>query len=158
INFDLNVKNVNNVLKSLGGTKFLPEEIDNKTFTIKVPMVVQFYIGNGSQYLNITEAKSPEVIVPQDVDEEQLRLALLDLPIIPQRVRNQLAGINDWRNTLIVPNIEGSAEEVRVNGSEAVYIKNEQGGSLIWQENGVIYTIDSNLSKEEILKIAVEMR
>lgn len=158
---NLNVQNVNSALESLRGTRLLPQGIDGKEFTITVSKTVKIHLAREKDYIHIMQSKSPEIIVPEGVEANQLYLALLDLPIIPEGIRSQLAGIEDWQNTLPVPSVEGSTEQVRVNGNEGVYIgtaHDAQGGSLIWQENGVIYTVNSSLDKEEIIKIASEMR
>lgn len=124
--FKLNTQNVNQLIEGLGGTKFLPEEIDGKSFTIEVPQTVAIhYVNPEGKRLFICEGKSPEIKVPGEVNIEDLRDAVLELPVLPRELKSQLAGIRDWQHTLVIPNIEGATQEVTVKGKKGVFVQNE---------------------------------
>ncbi|MHB0977221.1 MAG: hypothetical protein ACYC1U_08500 [Candidatus Aquicultorales bacterium] len=166
------VDQVNALLKSLGGTKMLPQSLDGKEFEIKIPaaLVADFTREDGGR-LDVYQSRGPELIAPPGVDIEDVRQALLQLPVIPENIRTQLEAIKDWRHTMIVPNIEGSSTKVRVGDSEGVFITPPTSeapipesreirnyGTLIWQEDGVVYGISGELTKDQAIAIALTMQ
>ena len=48
----------------------------------------------------------------------------------------------------------GTAEKMKINGYEAVFIDNPDTNILIWHDNTYAFDIIGNISKEEIIKIA----
>ncbi len=167
INFNLNTEAINSSIKSLGGDKFLPRELDGKTFSLRVPDAVnaEYKSSDGGRELLLAQARSPEIRVPSGVDENTVRDALLSIPVLPDNLRKQLAAINDWQHTLPVPNINGSTTEVTVNGEEGVYIKANAGheqrqvNSLVWHDNGVIRMIcGDDLTLDQATAIASSMK
>lgn len=157
--FELDVDQVNALLKSLGAKTMLPETLQGKTFTIKTPAGVEMiYLGrNGETAFKVQQFASPELNVPQGVDANALRAALLDIPFIPQDLRTQLAAVKDWQNTLIVPTVEGG-EAISVNGNDAVYSNNQGFSMLIWVEDGIIYQIYGQIDKKSALTIAKSLQ
>lgn len=156
----LNVSQVNNLLKSLGAKTLLPESLDGKTFSIAVPAGVRINFNKeaGHNGFTLTQFATPEVVVPPGVDVKDLRAALLDLPILPDDFRKQLASIEDWQNTMIVPDTgEGQMEKLSIAGNEAIFTQygNENSYSnLVWVDNGVIFNINGRLAKDEAVKVA----
>jgi hypothetical protein len=155
--FSLNVEQVNTFLKSLGAKTLLPESLAGQAFTMKTPDVVHmaYYNNESSQSFSLLQYNSPEIKVPDGVNPNELRAALLDLPILPADLRNQLAAINDWQNTMVLPEI-GDSEQVTIAGNEAIYNKSAHGdyGNLMWVDNGVIYQISGVLDRDSMIKIA----
>lgn len=167
----LNVENINQLMKTLGSTKLLPKEIDGKTFFINFSsqvMLDYYNDDNNGKYVCIIEMKSPEIKVPSGVNVDEIYGSLVDLPILPKRLQQQLKSIKDWKNTLLVPVVESETEEININGVKA-YIsskddmqnnENSSGSysSIIWYKDGIIYGIQGNVSKDEIINIAKSMR
>jgi hypothetical protein len=86
-------------------------------------MITLYYRGQDSSgNFAITQGKSPQLDVPDDVNVRELREAVLNLPILPPHLKSQLAGIDDWQHTMVIPNVEGSAREVQVNGAQGVFV------------------------------------
>lgn len=168
INFKLNVKNVNAMLKYLGSQKLLPVKLDGQTFTLHIPVMAQYNNfteptdeNKESFSLNITQSKSPEFVVPDGVDPKQIRDAILDLPLIPSDVKQQLNAIDDWQHTLPVPTTDTISRQVDINGAKGFYagFRNSlDNGTLVFQKDGVITIIDGHLPYEEKVKIAKSMR
>lgn len=175
--FNLNVDQVNALLKSLGSTTLLPETLKGKQFTINIPSGVQMafnqkdnnstgrgFMGGvqvrsaGKNEFSISQFASPEVIVPSGVDPAVLRAALLDLPILPSDLRNQLASIQDWKNTMVIPTSGNQGETVNINGNQGVFSNNNNYSTLIWVDQGVIYQIGGNLDRETALNIAKSLK
>jgi len=163
INFTLDTVNTNEFLQSIGSEKVLPDDFNGKTFTVKMPAHITAKYPGANSEIVIGQGRSPELIAP-GADVLAIRDALLAVPFLPNNLRSQLASINDWQHTLIVPNIEGSSQEVMVAGAEGVFIsppegaKAADGSCLIWQRDGVVYGISGNLDLEQALDIADLMK
>lgn len=125
--FNLNVDKANQVLRALGGDSFLPEEADGKEFVVLIPQNVniKYYNKINAKKIALTQGQSPQLNISGDVDVEALREAVLDLPILPKSLKNKLTAVNDWQHTLVLPGIEGTTQEVTVNGNQGIFIKDE---------------------------------
>lgn len=167
LNLTLDTNRTNEVLKSLGSTELLPDDLNGRTFTIKTSATVQtLYTGTDNSRVMILQGRSPELLA-QGSDVAAIRDALLALPFLPDSLRRQLAAVNDWQHTILVPDIGGSSQEVSVAGQQGVFVTPGTGGnhegrditnSLIWQENGVVYVISGNLNLEQAQQMAVSMK
>lgn len=166
VNLTLDTGRTNEVLKSLGSSSFLPDELNGRMFTVKFPVTVQAsYAGTNGNRIMVYQGRSPELLAPGS-DVAAIRDALLALPFLPDNLRRQLAAVNDWQHTILVPDIDGSSQEVNVAGQQGVFVTSgagnhhEQGGmnSLIWQEDGVVYVIAGNLNLEQAQQMAASMK
>lgn len=168
ISLTLDIQKVNSLITSFGSDNLLPDTIDGKTFTLNVPTIIRAEYPAatpGSRPLIIAQARSPEIIVPKDVDVDQIRDALLSLEVLPENLRSQLAAVNDWQQTMLVPNIDGSTQKVSVNGLGGVFVsppdhteQTEKGGALIWPQDGIITVIQGEFTLENALAIATQMK
>jgi len=162
--FTLDVDKANEIFKSFGAAELLPKALDGERFTAKMPTVVMAnYSKNSGGMVSIGQARSPEFILPAGVDADAVRDVLLSLPVLPENIRRQLMAIKDWRNTLIIPNIDGSAQEVKVGSEDGVFVtpapEHAYGDSaLIWQKDGVIYMVSGQLDLVAAQEIAASMR
>ena len=131
--FKLNVVSINEALKSYAMDSALPAVLDGKVFEVRIPAILlaKYPASAGSAVAGLPkrfdgvyvgQAVSPELVVPNGVDAAALRRVLLDMPFIPQGVRDRLASVSDWQSTLIIPNIDGTAHDVTINGVKAVVI------------------------------------
>lgn len=162
--FTLNVKEFNNVMKSFGAKNLLPESIDGKSFTINFfgHMFINYNVKE-KQY-HLLQMKSPEILVPAEVDEDKLYHCLVNMPILPENVRKQLKSIKDWKNTAFIPVVDSKVEEVGINGAKGFVTEAGSDGnngissSVVWYNEGVIYSIGSNTSKDDIVEFARSMR
>ncbi len=161
INFTLNTVNANQILKSFGSETFLPDELNGKTFSVKTPaQITAIYAGPNNENIFVGQSRSPELIAPS-ADVAAIRDALLALPFLPEDLRSQLAGINDWQHTFVVPSIGGTSREVDVAGVQGVFITSSDDikakgddSCLIWQKTGVVYIIGGQLTMEQSLEMA----
>jgi len=168
IKFTLDVNKVNTLITSMGGNKLLPQTIDGKTFAINTPAGITAEYpaaAQDSRPLMIAQTRSPEIVVPDGVDVNEIRDALLGLEVLPRDLRQKLAAVNDWQHTMIIPSIEGSSKEVTVNGAKGVFVSSPRhedrdwnSGALIWPEDGVISVVQGALSLDEAVGIASQMK
>ena len=167
VNLTLDTVNTNQILKSFGSEKLLPDELNGKTFTVNIPaQVTARYAGPENHRIYVGQGRSPELTAPGS-DVSAIRDALLALPFLPEDLRSQLAAINDWQHTFVVPNIGGTSQEVNVAGSQGVFITpptgekakgNDNSNFLIWQKAGVVYTIGGHLTLEQAVEMAASMK
>jgi len=164
IEFTLKAENVNEIMKSYGATKLLPANIDGKTFKVDFASQVTMNYSINNKPITIMETKSPEITVPDDVDIDAVYNAVVEMPIIPQRLQSQLKSMKDWKSTLYIPVIESEMTEVSINGAKGYMSKdygNSEEGSesaVIWYEKGIIYVVSGQVDSEELLKIAKSVK
>ena len=184
-NFTLDVDNINSLLSSLGSQKLLPKELDQKTFTLIMPVGIgaEYQAKDGTAKLFVGQSRSPEMSVPDGAPVNEIRDALLSVPVLPDSLKQQLYAVNDWQHTVLIPNIDGNSQEVTVDGEQGVFTtapnhyenggdiserhmkgkalqrRGGNGSALIWQKDGVIYTIAGNeLTLDQALSIASSMK
>jgi len=209
IKFQLHVAKVNELLRYYGAEKLLSKSVDGKTFSVTMAPSVYVTYGNGdlgfvstessemlaeepatsgmspdpsSQEVFTVQTRGPQISVPEGVNPAEIRDVLLGLPFLPASLREQLAGVSDWQNTLIVPNLGGSTRQTTVAGYPGVIISEPQdpdmqpsedeSGSVIdpdeeygeyaapvgvmWQQDGVLRAV-ATTSEAQSLKIAESM-
>lgn len=161
----LDVDNVNKLLQALNSTKMLPEDLDGKTFAMSMPTAIIATYSTGSDRIIVAQSRSPELKAPQGIDVLSVRDALLSIPALPASLKNQLEAINDWQHTVLIPSVNGASKDVMVNGTPGVFIDSASGHSeaklkaLVWNKDGVIYTImGNNVTTESALAIAEQMK
>jgi hypothetical protein len=177
--FRLHIAAINDALASYGGDAKLPTALDGKVFTVNIPatLVARYPVPAGTNTAGwpdrtsgvyVGQARSPELTVPDGVDAAQLRTALLDLPFIPQTVRDQLAAIKDWQSTLIIPNVDGTARDVSIDGVPAVVVTPKSAArdvrgklaplpdssTIIWNDNGVVRAVGGPIDENAALGLA----
>jgi hypothetical protein len=160
------VDGINGFLTDLGSSRLMPQSLDGKTFTIDIPPVASKLYRAGETDVLLFKSVSPEFIVPEGVEVAQVRAALLAVPILPERMRNTLAGIDPFGSTLLVPDFgqaqNGTVEEVAVNGTKGVFIKAGGGngvmtpshGVLVWPQGMVWNALEGDFNISEALDLA----
>lgn len=175
--FTPDLKKVRAYLTSIGASNVkLPDKLDGAPITVQMsPSIALLYTEKGGidrapdgtlrpvagqKFLYVGATSSPTVNVPDGVDVDQVRSQLLSVPGLPADLVNQLKSIDDWRNTVVVPVVKGKSRDVTVQGSQGVLIQ-ENGGpgeTLLWQKDGMVYTMTGNVSESEILAAANSMK
>ncbi|AGB18021.1 DUF2275 domain-containing protein [Thermoanaerobacterium thermosaccharolyticum] len=172
IEFKLNIENINSLIKTLGGDKLLPVSLNGKTFKINLNNIVDLYSNDDKdkyKSYNLEIMKTPEIIVPDGINIDQVRDAVINMPFLPDDIKNQIASIKDWKNTLPMPvSNKDNVKDVTINGNKGIAITTVSSPSndpkkytyteLAWNENGITYIMNSNMSPDELIKIAESMR
>lgn len=164
VDFTLNAKNVNQIMKSFGATKLLPDNIDGKTFKIDFASLVKVNYRVNDKLIEIAQTKAPQITVPEGVNVDEVYNAVVEMPIIPEDLQAQLKSIKDWKNTIYIPVVESKMSEVDINGVKG-YMASDKSNSantpqwqVIWYNKGIIYTVSGNIDSNEILNIARSMK
>ncbi|MGQ9558084.1 MAG: zf-HC2 domain-containing protein [Desulfurispora sp.] len=160
----LQVEQANAILQSLGGQQLLPAELDGQEFIIKTGDAYRtvYREPQGQSTITHVQMPAPELVVPRGVDVAALRQALLELPILPDNLRRQLAAVQDWQHTALIPVMEGQSREVVVDGTQGVYFSGQGEaagtGTLIWHKDGVSHMLYGRLSLEKCLELAERLK
>ncbi len=141
----LHTSQINTLIALLGGGTSFPKSADGKPIELHLPgtfLMQASKSGTGTASgKRLTQLPAPSLDVPEGVDLEQVRQAILDLPMLPDAIRSKLAGIGDWRHTLPIPANADQARSLIILGQEAVLSANDHGRSLIWLQDGWVYEL-----------------
>lgn len=143
-----------------------PAGVDQLTFGLDTPAAVASIYGNETQGFGIVQMANlpnggpgagPALKLPDELDVNAFRAALLALPGLPQDTVNQLKNVKDWERTLIIPVPEdATTKNVSIKGNAGLLILDGQGRGaiVIWQANGQMFAVGGTLGEADILSIA----
>ncbi|WP_135554673.1 hypothetical protein [Paenibacillus cymbidii] len=137
--FTLHANEINTMIKWLGGKSTLPAGMDNKPITIRLPGA--FGLKPDGAGKRLLQFPSPVLEVPEGVDAEAIRRVVLDLPVIPQSIRDKLAAIGDWRTTLPLPAAGDRTRAATFGGQDAILQTTDNGRSLLWIRDGWVFML-----------------
>jgi hypothetical protein len=147
LTFTLNAAPINELIARLGGKYKFPAASDGKAITVQVPATVQTrLVDQTGLNKSLTQLRTPRIDVAEGIDVQQVRKAVLDLPFLPDDMRSKLAGIEDWRQTIIVPGQEGQIRNVRVAGREAVVSSSDNSRMIVWLDGDWIYQLSGSIA------------
>lgn len=174
------VDGINSFLTSMGSKSLLPANLDGQTFTVQVSGTVAatFEQPGATSRLILCRSLSPALTVPAGVDIEQVRKALLAIPILPANMRNTLAGIDINGGILMIPdfgvsNRSGLIQEIMVNGNQGVLIAQGEPRSaaekakpsktgpkqvLLWPQGAVWNALEGDFTLDEAKTLAAAIR
>lgn len=165
--FTLNVENINQLLKSLGGKKLFPKNLDGKTFSLNTGGTLDIFYENptNGNRITVSESKIPEIIAPDDANVDEIFNAISDLSILPYDMQKQLKSMKDWKSTLYIPNVGNKSEEMTINGMKAIGCfdnskndKESRHSYILMLKDDILISIDGNADKNELIEIAKSMR
>lgn len=162
LTFKLHPKAINKLIALLGGKTPFPDSVDDEPIVVKVPDSFRMTLpgkDGASSSKGFLQMASPSLDVPDEVDVEQVRQAVLGLPLLPDDLRAQLAAIGDWRTTLPVPTIAGeNLRTVAIAGNDAIVSTAGYNRSVIWLQDGWMYMLSGTRAdyptEESLLKEA----
>jgi hypothetical protein len=145
-----------------------PAGVDTLTFGLDTPAAAATFYGDEAthQGFGIVQmavlnsdipGAGPVLSLPDELDVNAFRAALLALPGLPADTVAQVKGVKDWERTLIIPVPEdATSKNVSVKGDAGLLILDGQGrGSLlIWQHDGMLFAIGGTLGESDIMAIA----
>lgn len=168
--FEIDTEKANKLLKQLQSGVQFENTLNGKQFSIKVPESISTHIETGgnktSNDFSYNVIQAPEISVPEGVDVNKLQKTVLELPIIPENVKTQLAGIQDWTHTLPIPYLakDAKASETKVQGVKAVLYNADHANVIIWQKDGNLHMLEQHkeegkdISGDDLIKLANELK
>lgn len=103
--------------------------------------------GDFSSCVVLTEAPSPIVSVPRNLNLEQLAEIGLQFTGMTEQQAAEFCRTIDWTSTLVipVPRDAGTYEKVNVDGARGLLLNGTENGprgyTLIWVKKGIVYSI-----------------
>ena len=175
--FTPDLKKVRAYLATIGASNVnLPDNLDGAPITLQMPASVQMlYLEQGAaqrnaegmpipavgqKFLYVGETTSPTMSVPDGLDVDRIRAEVLKMPSLPPDLVSQLKSIDDWRNTVVVPVVQGTSHEVTVQGQSGLAITqpNGQGTTVMWLKDGKVYAVSGSFSEAEMLTVANSLK
>jgi hypothetical protein len=156
--FTLNpdVDAINNWLYDQGIMATLDPKLKGQTFQVVTPaMVARQWRGAEGRSLMIIQATGLQVSGTGGVDLSELAGLMGQLAGAPASVIDQIRQIPDLANTLPLPVGPEMGEPVAIGQAQGVYYPRENGGALVWQQNGFTYYAGGPLTRAELLAVAV---
>ncbi|GAX88598.1 anti-sigma factor family protein [Effusibacillus lacus] len=166
----MDTQKANQLFKQLNVDAKFDNSLDGKEFSLTFPENIrtEYVIGNpapGSvSRFSYHVSDAPYIKVPEGTDLEQFRSTFLKLPFIPDNVKKQLAGIEDWKRTLPLPFMENRAnmKQISVQGTQGLLVNDPRISLLIWQKDGKLYQIETrdpvSNKGDALIKIANEIK
>ncbi|WP_219835539.1 hypothetical protein [Paenibacillus sp. R14(2021)] len=148
VTFKLHPKAINKLIDLLGGRTKLPSSVEGAPIKVTLPgsfTMTAKDAKNGCELKKLIQLPAPTLDVPDDVDVEQVRQAVLDLPILPEDLRAKLSAIGDWQHTLPVPSMNGvNRESMRIDGHDALLSTAGRERMLLWLQGDWMYMLSGS--------------
>jgi hypothetical protein len=166
----IDVKKLRDVLNTLDIRDVsVPDAYDGKSATVTMTPAVLQRFKNGDKRVLVTEAASPAVQVPADVDLRRLGTIGLRILGVSPGDADRLASSIDWRSTMLVPvpADAGSFRAVTVHGAKGLMVtmmgeskdgRRRQGAVVLWTEGDRVHAVQGPLAGEELLQMAESVR
>lgn len=147
------------ILAAVGADPLLlPDNLDGAQVNVAM------FAGVGQQWadVHLLQTPSPLVEYPEELDTVILGQALLQMLGLNQAEATRLSQEIDWTSTLLLPIPQdiASYQEVTVDGASGMAISdlNGRAATLIWQKDGIIYTLYGDHSVNELLALAHSLK
>ncbi|AZN39718.1 hypothetical protein [Paenibacillus albus] len=145
ITFKLHPKAINQMIALLGGKTEFPKSVENSPIKLSIPGTFVTQSSDETSSKRLTQLPNPSLDVSDNVDVEQIRQAVLDLPMLPDDMRSKLAGIGDWRHTLPVPSFStDNVHTTKIDGNEAIVTDSGYSRSIIWLQDDWVYQLSGS--------------
>lgn len=156
ITMKLDIPKVNATMKRLGADDLMPKSLDGKLITFEVPATLyQIYqTDDNKKSASLYQQKIPTVNVDSSVAIEDAVKAVLNFPLLPDRMKSAIQTEQILNGKLPIPVItNGTAEKISVDGISVILEKNsdnyygESGKEEIvnytatWTKNDVVYRL-----------------
>jgi hypothetical protein len=143
-------------------TEWLPDPAEHETMTITLDIPASGMAGwkSGFDVLMIGQIGLPDMDVPEELDLELLRDAIIDDPRMPNELADQLGAIDNWDETMPVPVPEGADyEDLTIEGNAGFMLTmDREGGVVVWEADETLYAVGGNLDGDELIQIAESMQ
>lgn len=165
VNVDL--KAARALLQSAGiSTTSLPTDLESFQVEVSVPPNALTSQGADPDFITFIQTRNPPFEAPSEVDpallDELGHLGWQYLGMNPEQAQ-QLSQRMNWAFFLALPPADmDSAEGVMINGRQGVALKTSDPSiphrGILWEEDGTLYGLYSNLPLAELLKIASSLK
>ena len=155
------------IFEAAGISVDLPDSLQDTPVIVTRPALLhQSWANEGETRLEFVQLNTPQIEYPDDLNLDELGVAVLQLMGLSEAEAVALGATIDWANTLILPvpsDGEVEVSEVQVNGASGTLFKSlseeqhpdhGEGVGLMWQAGGKTYMLTGDYSPEQLLQIA----
>lgn len=144
----------------------LPTVLDGFQVDAVIPPGTLTYQGSDERFVTFMQSTNPSYVVPPGVEpailEELGRLGWQYLGLTSEQA-HQLSQRMKWASFLTLPPADmDSAQSVMIKDVQGVVLQTSDPEilhrALLWEDDGILYGLYSNLPDEELLKIAESLR
>ncbi|MFB5683963.1 hypothetical protein ACE3NQ_23905 [Paenibacillus terreus] len=157
ITMKMNVAEVNQAMQRVGATKLLPESLDGKPITLTLHESVMYEMKTGQdQWASLTQMQAPEITVDPSVDVKEALEAVLQLPILPSNLKNQLQQSSILAGSIPMPYVvdkSAKTEDITI-GDTKVLVEERKFNSMtdrtaIWIKDGQMFYFEGGSAYEK---------
>lgn len=151
---------INRLLAQVGSPERVPAELDGRPIRVTVPAeLTADYRGPGGRWVQVIRLRAPEIVVPEGVDVERARRAVLSLPFLPGELRRALERAADWRTAVLPVDARWTPERVELGAVEAWVLSPHPGRTMVlWLERGIVTVVDGGGDRPRVLALARALR
>ena len=172
ISFSINAQTANRMLMAISAGALLPEDISLAEFTVESNAMVVAEYDNVILYAG----QMPVLTTENKMHKNALRNCIINLPLIPENIREQIAAIPEDSRDIYLPVLVGFGRAANIKGGNTGYIYSadslkslltsfvpqgeqtekipDDASVLIWSADGVLYALAGKLSDAELINIA----
>lgn len=144
----------------------LPDSLHDTPVTVTRPtMLLQRWGDDDMTGLGYLQLRSPQIEYPDDLDLDELGVAMLQFLGYSKAEAIALGASINWANTIVLPiptDADYEVTDVSVNGaSGTLFEESPESGSntmLMWQKGGMSYLLIGPYNADQILEIAESVR
>ncbi|MCM3697971.1 hypothetical protein [Paenibacillus macerans] len=147
ITMKMNVKELNQAMQRVGATKVLPESIDGKAITLTLHESVNYDLNTDQgHWASLAQMQAPEITVDPSVDVEEALEAVLQLPILPANLKDQLQQTRILSGSIPMPYIvdkNAKTDDLTIGGTKVLVEEREYSSltdrTAIWIKDGQLF-------------------
>ncbi|MNW31183.1 hypothetical protein D3C74_80910 [compost metagenome] len=153
----LNVNELNHAMQRVGATKLLPESMDGKEVVLNIHEGIMYDMSTDDQHwASLRQMQSPEFLIDPSVDMTEAVEAVLQLPILPSDLKEQLQQSGILTGSIPMPYVVDQASDIQetmIAGTK-VLIEQRQYNQLtdhiaVWVKNGQLFHFQGGSAYEE---------
>lgn len=145
VTLNLNVEEVNKAMKRLGAVQLLPESVDGKPITLRIPETVNYNLSSTQEHwASLSQMNTPVITVDPSIKVEEALEAVINFPLLPEHLKTSLQQSRILSGEIPMPLITGDNTEQIIVGSTPVIIDYDdysQGPiyNATWVQNGQLF-------------------
>lgn len=157
ITMKMNVAEVNQAMQRVGATKLLPESLDGKPITLTLHESVNYDLNTDQEHwASLTQMQAPEITVDPSVDVKEALDAVLQLPILPSNLKNQLQQSSILAGSIPMPYVvdkNAKTDDITIGGTK-VLVEEHKYNSMtdrraIWIKDGQMFCFEGGSAYEK---------
>lgn len=169
LTLQMNVDEVNRILKRLGAKKMLPASVDGKPIRLHIGNEIQMRmrVNAGTPHKKayyLRQIPVPELTIDPSIPLSEAVEALVQFPLMPDHLKKKLKFMDlTGKGPIPLPYVaDGNVEIEKVDGVQVIveqknYVENDLHHGATWVQNGMLVELYGNITKQELLQMVKEV-